>query len=255
VCVLGAALARALFGLADPVGGSVRIESDWYQVVGVLPDRSGDVRAVGTLAARDLGSSLLVPLASLAAEAAGPYRAVEELWLQVRDGGRVAEAGRLIEAALARLHRGVADFEVIVPRELLAQRYRTQRTFSVVVGSVAALSLLVGGIGIMNIMLASVLERTREIGIRRTVGATRRDVTLQFLTESLLMTVAGGIAGIVLGVLVSWSITAYAGWRTWISPLSVALGVGVSAAVGLGFGIYPAAKAAALEPIDAVRYE
>jgi ABC-type antimicrobial peptide transport system permease subunit len=124
-----------------------------------------------------------------------------------------------------------------------------------VVGSVAALSLIVGGIGIMNIMLASVLERTREIGIRRTVGATRRDVTMQFLAESLLMTVSGGAAGILTGALISWGITLYAGWSTRLSLLAVFLGFTVSVLVGLVFGIYPARKAAQLEPVDAMRYE
>ena len=127
-----------------------------------------------------------------------------------------------------------------MPRELLNQRYRTQRTFSVVVGSIAVLALVVGGIGIMNIMLTSVMERTHEIGIRRTVGATRRDVAVQFLAEALLMTASGGVIGILIGAFVSWGITAYAGWSTHVSPVSVVLACGVSVAVGLGFGLYPA---------------
>jgi putative ABC transport system permease protein len=132
---------------------------------------------------------------------------------------------------------------------------RTQRTFSVVVGSVAVISLLVGGIGIMNIMLASVLERTHEIGIRRAVGATQRDVTVQFLAEALLMTLSGGVAGILLGLVVSGAVSAYAGWATKVSLGAVVLGFTVSVAVGLLFGIYPAIRAAQLNPIDAVRYE
>ncbi len=122
-------------------------------------------------------------------------------------------------------------------------------------GSVAVLSLLVGGIGIMNIMLASVVERTHEIGIRRAVGAMRRDISMQFLAESLLMTLSGGLAGIVVGVATSWLVTLYAGWTTRLSLLSVLLGLAVSMAVGIGFGIYPARKAAALQPIDALRFE
>jgi putative ABC transport system permease protein len=142
-----------------------------------------------------------------------------------------------------------------VPQELLAQRYRTERTFAVVIGSVAALALLVGGIGIMNVMLMSVVERTHEIGIRRAAGATRRDVALQFLIEALLMTVSGGAVGIVLGTAVSWVITVSAGWRTHVSPGAVAIAFFVSFLVGVIFGLYPAVKAATLEPADAVRYE
>ena len=151
--------------------------------------------------------------------------------------------------------RSADEFHIVVPRELLAQRYRTQRTFSVVVGSVAALALLVGGIGIMNIMLTSVVERTREIGVRRTAGARKRDVTMQFLIETLLMTVGGGIVGIVAGAVVSIGISAYAGWATHVSLTAVLLGFVVSFFVGVVFGLYPAMKAAALQPVDAMRYE
>jgi ABC-type antimicrobial peptide transport system permease subunit len=126
---------------------------------------------------------------------------------------------------------------------------------ALLLAAVASISLIVGGIGIMNILLTSVVERTHEIGIRRTVGATRKDVALQFLTESLLMTASGGATGIVIGILVSWGITAYAGWRTYISSFAVLLALTVSFAVGLGFGLYPAIRAARLDPVDAVRYE
>jgi len=257
VVVLGGQLSRALFGFRDPLGESVRIEGDWFKVVGVLADRAGDPAGIGSLAAPDLNRAALIPLSTQAgaSSASDPARKVDAIWLRIRDGERVLQVGKIAESTLRRLHGGSEDFEVVVPRELLNQRYRTQRTFSVVVGSVAVLSLLVGGIGIMNIMLASVLERTHEIGIRRTVGATRRDIALQFLTESLLMTLSGGTAGIAIGVGVSWGITAYAGWSTRLSPAAVALAVGVSFLVGLSFGIYPATKAAELEPIEALRYE
>jgi putative ABC transport system permease protein len=225
--------------------------------VGILAERSADSRLIGALAARDLNQAVIVPLPVLVGHSLelNPHARVGEIWIQIRDGQRVLEVGRVVEHTLARIHPGQPTWELILPRELLNQRLRTQRTFSVVVGSVAVISLLVGGIGIMNIMLASVLERTHEIGIRRAVGATQRDVTVQFLAEALLMTLSGGVAGILLGLVVSGAVSAYAGWATKVSLGAVVLGFTVSVAVGLLFGIYPAIRAAQLNPIDAVRYE
>jgi putative ABC transport system permease protein len=257
VCVLGSRLAQALFGFHDPIGDNVQVQTEYYKVVGVLRDQGADLRTPGAMAWRDLNQAALVPLATLSGVSLDidPAMRVDEIWLQAVDGERVEAIGQVLSRTLTSLHRGSMDFDVVIPRELLAQRYRTQQTFSVVVGSVAALALLVGGIGIMNIMLTSVMERTHEIGIRRTVGATRRHVTLQFLSESLLMTLGGGMLGIVAGVGASWGITAYAGWSTHISSAAIALAFGVSLLVGLAFGMYPAIKAAHLEPVDAVRYE
>jgi putative ABC transport system permease protein len=185
VCVVGAPLARSLFEYRDPIGETLRMEGKYFSVVGVLTDQTS-VRGLNALAWRDLDQAVLVPLPALSGKSLDivPGQPVDEIWLQASDGERVEEIGQILDQTLTRLHHGVHDVEIVVPRELLAQRYQTQRTFSVVVGSVAALSLIVGGIGIMNIMLTSVMERTREIGVRRAVGATRRDVTIQFLTET-----------------------------------------------------------------------
>ena len=257
VAVLGAQLARRLFGYTDPVDQLVRLQGQYYRIVGVLADRGGRSPSVGALAWRDLNNSALAPLATVSKLGLEvmPAQRVDEIWLQAADGDRVEPTSQVLRQALKSLHRGQEDFDIVIPRELLEQRYRTQRTFSVVVGSVAVLALVIGGIGIMNIMLTSVVERTHEIGIRRTVGATRRDIATQFLIETLLMTVGGGLFGILVGAVVSMGITAYADWSTRVSPLAVALAFGVSISVGLIFGIYPATKAAQLEPIDAVRYE
>ena len=254
--VIGASLARELFRFRSAVGEHVTVGGVHYEVIGVLAARGGSTNATRTLAWHDVDRALLVPLPSLSGHTLGiaTDQPVDEIWRQVADGQRAEALGRVLQHALAQTP-GRSEVTITVPRELLAQRYRTQRTFTVVVGSVALLALVVGGIGIMNIMLTSVVERTREIGVRRTVGATRRDVTLQFLTETLMMTLTGGAVGIAVGVVVSWAITAYAGWATMISPWSVALGFIVSFAVGLGFGLYPAFKAAGLEPVDALRYE
>ena len=256
VCVIGAALARQLFGYRDPVGETIRITEDHYRVIGVLREQGGDPQNGTTMAWHNVNRAVLAPLSTITGKTIGvaPNQPVEEIWVQVKDSERSVELGEVLRRMLLQT-RAADEFHIVVPRELLAQRYRTQRTFSVVVGSVAALALLVGGIGIMNIMLTSVVERTREIGVRRTAGAKRRDVTMQFLIETLLMTVGGGIFGIVIGSLVSVGIAAYAGWSTHVSITAVMLGFVVSFLVGLVFGLYPAMKAAALQPVDAMRYE
>ncbi|MFQ5633612.1 MAG: ABC transporter permease, partial [bacterium] len=156
---------------------------------------------------------------------------------------------------LKRTHFDVQDYEIIIPAELLAQSQRTQRVFNIVMGSIAAISLLVGGIGIMNIMLASVTERTKEIGTRRALGATEKDILGQFLNETVLISSAGGIIGIILGFMMAKGINVFAGWETVISILSVIVAFGISALVGILFGIYPARKAAQMDPIAALRFE
>jgi putative ABC transport system permease protein len=156
---------------------------------------------------------------------------------------------------LQRRHNDVTDFEITVPELLLKQEQRTKAIFNVVLGAIASISLVVGGIGIMNIMLASILERIKEIGVRRAVGATQKDVLWQFLTEAVMISLAGGLAGIVLGGLPSFAIARIAHVNTIISPMSVAVAFGVSVAVGLVFGIVPASKAAKQDPIVCLRYE
>ena len=258
VCVLGRGISRELFGFRDPVGARLQVDGEWYVVVGVLAGRQTDTQVIGAVAARDLNQAVLVPMSVLLGHRVAPNsdHQLDEIWVQIREGAAAVELGEVVAHTLTRLDNGQdSAYEVVIPRELLNQRVRTQRTFGVVVGSVAVLSLLVGGIGIMNIMLTSVLERTREIGLRRSVGATRRGIVAQFLVESLMMTVVGGVAGVVAGVGLSFAITAYAEWSTHVSVLSILLGFGVSVAVGLGFGIYPATQAARLQPVDAVRYE
>jgi putative ABC transport system permease protein len=165
------------------------------------------------------------------------------------------ESAAAIKGLLRQLHGAVEDYEIVVPEALLNQSRETQRIFSIVMGCIAGISLLVGGIGIMNIMLASVFEQTREIGVRRAVGALRRDIRTQFLVESFLVAGFGGAWGVLMGVGISHAVATYAGWPTVVTPLSILLSTGVSGAVGLFSGIYPAVRASWLDPIEALAHQ
>jgi putative ABC transport system permease protein len=254
VAVLGAAAARALFPLGSPVGETVRLGGDWFQVVGVLEGRASPRGRGAAIRGRDLNRSVLVPLSALDRGAGRRPDSVDEVVFRVSTPEAVV-SGAGVALALVRRATGGEPVEAIVPREILRQRERTQRVFNVVTGAVAAISLLVGGIGIMNIMLASVAERTREVGVRRALGARRRDVAAQFLVESSLLTVAGGVLGSVLGLVGSALIQVFAGWPTAVHPLMLVAALVVALAVGIGFGFYPAWHAAGLDPVEALRQE
>jgi putative ABC transport system permease protein len=254
VAVLGASVARALFPVGDPLGEMLRLGGDWYQVVGVLEGRASPRGRGSAIRGRDLNRSVLVPLPALDRGADRTADGVDEIVFRVSSPEAVVRAAALAEAVVRRAS-GEEALEVIVPREILRQRERTQRVFDVVTGAVAAISLLVGGIGIMNIMLASVAERTREVGVRRALGARRRDVAAQFLVESSLLTVAGGVLGTVLGLVGAALIQVFAGWPTAVDPLMLAAALLVAFAVGIGFGFYPAWHAAGLDPVEALRQE
>jgi len=178
-----------------------------------------------------------------------------QITIKVGNPEQLQEASDIIRNILKRRHRGVDDFKIAIPEELMRQSQRTQQIFNIVVGCIAGISLVVGGIGIMNIMLASVLERTREIGIRRALSARRRDILSQVLIEAVLVSLLGGLIGVVLKYSMTKVITLYAQWKTIVEMWTILLCFGVAAAVGIGFGLYPARQAALLNPIDALRYE
>ena len=258
VCVLGADAKRALFFFDDPLGGRVKIRNQWFTVIGVLADKGAAGGKIGgVLEVRNTDEDIYIPLTTMLTRFHWEPADAElsQITVKISASKQLQEAAAIVRTILNRRHRGVEDFKIAIPEELLRQSQKTQQIFNIVMGCIAGISLVVGGIGIMNIMLASVLERTREIGIRRALGARRHDILSQFLVESLLVSLLGGLIGVILGYAVPEIITLYAGWRTIVQPWTIALAFGVSASVGIGFGIYPARQAALLNPIDALRYE
>ncbi len=256
VAVIGSGLTRELCGLNEPVGSFVKIDGQWYEVIGVLAGGSvGEDDQDGLL--RSTARDIYIPLscALLRSDRKRWERELDRMIIQVADVEMLGSVAELTGRLLKRRHQAAPDYEIVVPLELIRQRQATQRIFSLIMGAIAGISLLVGGIGIMNIMLASVLERTREIGIRLAMGATRSNIMRQFLVEAAAVSIIGGLMGIVLGVSLAWIISASAGWVTVVSPISIVLAFGVSAAVGITFGYVPARRAAALNPIECLRYE
>jgi putative ABC transport system permease protein len=180
---------------------------------------------------------------------------IDGVFVRLKDGSDVSSAAAIVRTILENSHRGASDYSLIVPAELLAEQQRTKRIFDIVMVALASISLLVGGIGIMNIMLASVMERTPEIGLRRAIGATRVDIVRQFVLETTLIAVIGGTLGLVLGLAMSRGIASFAGWSTIVTGWSLLLSFLVSVIVGLVSGVYPAMRAAQLDPVQALHYE
>ena len=291
VAIIGHGVSSRFFTTEDPLGKSIKVGNTWLTVIGVLENRIVPAENAQRLGIRDANMDIYVPVTTFLmrfrnralvtkaeVEAAsreamiivgGDQPAVDpaaqaekrnqnqldRIIVRVTEAKYVAGVADVTRRMLQRRHNTVVDFEVAVPELLLKQEQRTRTIFNVVLGAIASISLIVGGIGIMNIMLASVLERTREIGVRRAVGATQGDIQAQFLAEAVLISVAGGVAGILIGVALSMGIERFAGIKTIVSVLSVVLAFGVSFTVGLGFGIVPAYRAARRDPVDCLRYE
>ena len=255
VVVLGATVAKNLFGEEDPIGKTIRIRNVPMEVVGTLAPKGQ------TPFGQDQDDTAFVPFntAQLRLFRRSVANSVQRITVSALDSNSVSEAEREIKAILRQRHRiserDPDDFDVRNMAEMLDAAAQSTKVMSLLLGAVASVSLLVGGIGIMNIMLVSVTERTREIGIRMAIGAKASDIRTQFLMEALLLSISGGITGIILGTSASKIITGFLGWATVVSTGSVVLAFGFSVLVGIFFGFYPAWKASLLNPIEALRYE
>ncbi len=291
VAIIGHGVKARFFPREEPVGRSIKVGNEWLTVVGVLADRrvGGDISQ--RLGIRDANMDVYAPLPTVllryrnrakvtnrdievasreegipdggdaskqdedaVSERKNPHQ-LDRVIVRTASASLVPPMAEVLRKMLTRRHNEVVDFEIAVPELLLKQEQRTKTIFNIVLGSIASISLIVGGIGIMNIMLASILERIREIGVRRAVGATQRNVLAQFLAEAVMISVAGGIAGIILGGIFSFGIERMAGIRTIVSGLSIVVAFGVSVATGLIFGIVPAWRAARQDPVVCLRYE
>ena len=269
VGVLGSDLARVLFPLGSAIGRDVRVGGSYYRIVGIIEPASrtaDNEQGSGGGVAGSTTGEMLIPLTTARARygnvlvknrtGSQEMERVElhEITLKARALEEVARVAEAVRQVFEHTHRK-KDYEIVVPLELLHRAERTKQIFNVVLGSIAAISLVVGGIGIMNIMLATVTERTREIGIRRALGARRQDIVIQFLIETLILAGAGGSIGVLLGVIVPQLVTQFAGMKTIITWWAPALAFTISAIVGIVFGIYPALHAARMDPVEALRHE
>jgi putative ABC transport system permease protein len=259
VAVLGEGAAASLFGADDPVGRYVKVHDQWFQVIGVAGSQLTVQADVAGVPAQDRNNLMYVPLNAAIfrlEDGQSQYKdEIDGIYLQLASSSEIPGAAALLRGLLNVSHGEAGDFTIVSPAELLAEQRRTQRIFEMVMVAIASISLLVGGIGIMNIMLASVMERTREIGVRRAIGAKKRDVIRQFLIETTIISLAGGIIGVVVGVGLSQLIGYLAGWSTIVTTTSIVLAFFVSVGIGLVFGLYPAVRAAGLDPVKALHYE
>ncbi len=267
VCVISAEMVNRLFPLEPPLGQAVRVGYNYYRVIGVMEPRSKGAKIEETENAKTSApNQMYIPLETarirygevLVKERQGSFEAervaLHELTVKVTSPEDVIPVAAAVKNVMERNHKK-KDFDMIVPLELLKRAERTKQIFNVVLGSIAAISLLVGGIGIMNIMLASVTERTREIGIRRALGANRRDIIVQFLIETVMLSGSGGILGVILGVMIPYFVSYLTGMVTIVTFWSPIVAFSISGLVGVIFGLYPAFRAARMDPVEALRHE
>jgi putative ABC transport system permease protein len=256
ICVLGADVASAL-GQGGHIGKTLRIENSLFTIVGILQHNQSKAAKNAFLATKNINHVIFIPLGSEGGLRNYSYPendVLSEIILKLKPNNDLTKVAGVVKSILKHYHRSYDDYQIIIPQELLNQANQTQRTFNQVLGSIAAISLLVGGIGIMNMMLANVTERIREIGIRRALGATKMDILIQFLTETILLTLFGAVLGVLFGALFSIGIAYYAGWKTIVTLWSILLSLGMASLVGICSGLYPAYQASRLHPIVALRH-
>ena len=290
VCIIGHAIKARFFPTEDPLGKNIKVGQHWLTIIGVLNEREVSSNSISKLGIRDFNMDIYTPVqsvlvryknrdkitaealrletmrsrgmingnsndASTSEQEKKNYHQIDRLVIQVDNTQQLSESAEIISRLLQRRHYDVIDYEIEIPELLLKQEQRTNDIFNYVLFAIACISLLVGGIGIMNIMLASVLERIKEIGLRLSIGAKKSDVVQQFLFEAIMISVSGGIIGVILGISMAYAVSEVAGIPTIISFSSIVLSFGVAATVGLIFGIAPARKAANQDPITSLRYE
>ena len=287
VCIIGKKIEKKLFTGESAIGKSIKVKDVWLQVVGVIEEKFISENAQENLGIRDMNQDIYIPAKTFLVRykdrkiisdkpmntdggviffggnqqgpkkriPRGNYHQIDKLVVQVNNSSELNATADVLSRMLKRRHNDVLDFEISIPIQLLKQQQKTKQIFNIVLSIIAGISLLIGGIGIMNIMLASVLERTKEIGIIRAIGATQEDVILQFLTESVLVSIGGGVIGILVGVFASYILEITTGIETILSLSSILLSFFVATFIGLIFGIAPAKSAANKSPIEAIRHE
>ena len=279
VCIIGKSIKSKFFSKEDPIGKKIKVGNHWLKVIGVLEERHISKKSISNLGIRDYNMDVYAPLKTvliryenraLVTEAAiklfnrsdpeerekfPNYHQLDRLVIQVGETDQLNAVAQVISKILKRRHNEVVDYEITIPELLLKQQQRTKSIFNFVLGAIAGISLLVGGIGIMNIMLASVLERIKEIGLRMSIGAKKADIAYQFLMEAVMISVSGGLVGVILGSIIAVSVSELAEIPTILSISSIILSFGVAVTVGVIFGYTPAKRAANQDPITSLRYE
>ena len=281
VCIIGEGIRARFFPNSKPVGSYIKCGAIWLKVVGVLGEKNVSEKSQTNLSIRNDNQNVYIPIQTFLSRYSdraritrskiekaleeqqendgkvpvSNYHQLDRLVVKIEDSKAMGASTDVIKRLLVRRHNRVEDFELIIPETLLKQEQRTKQLFNLVLGLIASISLLVGGIGIMNIMLASVMERIREIGLRQSIGATRNDILLQFLAEALSISLAGGVVGVLLGIGVALGIEKGAGVHTIVQPAAVILSFSVCLGVGLVFGIFPARKAAMRDPVESLRHD